>query len=318
MGCPDWPKCFGSYVPPTEEAQLPDNYQEVYAQQRLDKNARLTKYLQALGMESLAERIANDPTIREEQPFNPVKTWIEYVNRLIGVIIGLLIFGTVAASLVFWRSQRSIVWFSLSALLLTVIQAWIGSIVVSTNLLHGMINVHMFLAIIIVGLLIYAMFKAQSHKADVLPSGFARKVNLLVAAGVLTMVVQIALGVEVRAMVDTVARSFGYSQRSEWINQLPIGFKVHRTFSLLILGLHLGLVWVLLKVKEQSDSLWKWGRYLAIITILEIVTGAIMGYFSIPAFIQPVHLLFATIIMGVQFYVLLLVNKKESMQAQPA
>src|SRR5688572_13854330 len=89
MGCPDWPKCFGNWVPPTSVSELPENYKQIYADYRNKKNQRFAQYLNAFGMEDTAERLLNDPTVLTESDFNPTKTLIEYINRVIGVIIGL-------------------------------------------------------------------------------------------------------------------------------------------------------------------------------------------------------------------------------------
>src|SRR5688572_29085087 len=92
MGCPDWPKCFGSWVPPKSIGELPENYQEIYSEHRSKKNQRFAQYLRFVGMSETANRLLEDKTILTEAKFNPVKTWIEYFNRIIGVIIGILIF----------------------------------------------------------------------------------------------------------------------------------------------------------------------------------------------------------------------------------
>ena len=88
MGCPDWPKCFDLWIPPTAEAQLPPNYLEEYVKMRQRKNERVAKTLSRMGMADLADKIKNDPSVYEHEPFNLYKTWTEYINRVIGVLVG--------------------------------------------------------------------------------------------------------------------------------------------------------------------------------------------------------------------------------------
>ena len=134
MGCPDWPKCFGQWTPPTSVDQLPENYKEEYAAHRQKKNEKFAKYLTALGFQETANKILTDPSVREESDFNPVKTWIEYVNRLVGVVIGFLIFAVFIYSWRYRRVKFSITLIAFLCFILVGFQGWIGSVVVSTNL----------------------------------------------------------------------------------------------------------------------------------------------------------------------------------------
>jgi len=100
MGCPDWPKCFGRYVPPVKEAQLPTNYRTEFVSHQLKKNLNFAKLLNALGYTSLASKIKSDTSVinRQQEQFNAAKTWTEYVNRLIGAFTGILLLLTAAYS----------------------------------------------------------------------------------------------------------------------------------------------------------------------------------------------------------------------------
>ena len=165
MGCPDWPKCFGQWVPPTEASQLPANYKEVYTAQRVAKNQKLARTLQRLGFAQVAGSIFAHPTQYIETDFNPVKTWIEYVNRLLGALIGVFVFLAVVFALPYWRRDRMVFWLALASFLLTGVQGYLGSLVVSTNLLPVMVTVHMALALVIVALLLYAVDRARWGKS---------------------------------------------------------------------------------------------------------------------------------------------------------
>ena len=88
MGCPDWPKCFGQWIPPTDSSELSNDYQNYFSEKRVEKIEKFSKLLSAFGMNSTAQKLKNDPQLAIEEEFNARKTWTEYGNRLVGFLAG--------------------------------------------------------------------------------------------------------------------------------------------------------------------------------------------------------------------------------------
>ena len=316
MGCPDWPKCFGSWVPPTEASQLPLDYREAYSRQRAAKNERLAAYLGAIGFAQLADQLKNDPALREHEAFNATKTWVEYVNRLIGAVVGLLILATFATSVSQWKSDLLLVVASAVTMIAVGLQGWIGSVVVSTNLLPWMITVHMLLALLIVALLTFVALRTggiRSIGADVPRTKIGTTLGILL----LLTLIQIVMGTQVRESVNEVAQTLGEAQRAHWIAGLDWVFYVHRSYSIVVLLGHVYLGYLAYQNFGRNGNLTRWVGVLLVIVVTEILSGVVMAYWSIPRFAQPLHLILATGAFGVQVLLLLKIYPLAVRQRQP-
>lgn len=300
MGCPDWPKCFGQWVPPTNVSELPENYKDVYLEKRVSKNVKLASYLDALGLDSKAQQVREDEMILEESDFNVFKTWTEYINRLVGAVIGLLVLGTFLTSIKYFKTRPAIFWVSLAVVLMTGFQGWVGSLVVSTNLLPWMVSVHMLITFFILAGLIYLVYKSRQGEGLVRKSQFT---VLLLILGMVTLIVQVIFGTQVREGLDEVALALNYNLRDSWISQLDWEFYFHRSFSWVVFILNGYIAWRLVKAGEKF-----WSTLLISTIVIAIVSGALMAYLAVPPVLQPLHLVLGCVIFGVQFYLFLIVR----------
>ncbi|MCC5943300.1 MAG: COX15/CtaA family protein [Bernardetiaceae bacterium] len=278
MGCPDWPKCFGQWVPPTDVSELPVDYKTIFEVQG-----------------------------KEIADFNAFHTWTEYINRLIGVLIGFAVFVTFVLSFGFFKTDRRVFYLSLFAFLLVGFQGWLGSVVVATDLHPFIITLHMLLAIVIVGVLIYTVMRA--HDEVLVFEDLLRPSNIswVLIVALLFTIIQIVLGTQVREAIDIVAKKLGESARETWVESLGIEFYIHRSFSWVLVAIN---VWLWLQVRRNTTSERSpfrfWTFWLMVVLGLEFLTGIGLGYLGFPAYLQPLHLLFGTAIFGFQFVLLLL------------
>ncbi|MBK5279231.1 MAG: COX15/CtaA family protein [Bacteroidia bacterium] len=297
MGCPDWPKCFGGWIPPTSIEQLPENYKEVYAANRERKNQKFARYLNFVGLNEIASRINEDKTILLEADFNLAKTWVEYVNRLVGVAIGGFIIVLFWSSRKFRKTTPKLFFYSLITLITVIIQGWFGSIVVSTNLTTWTITVHMLVALLIVGFLVY-LFYLSGKSIEAKTPEVSAGIKALLFGSSLFLLIQILLGTEVREGIDVVASTL--TDRNQWIERLGLGFLVHRSFSLVVLAINVLFVIKLRKTSYDKAS----SRNLIILILGTMLTGAAMGYLGVLPALQPLHLLLATVTFGVQLFMI--------------
>lgn len=291
MGCPDWPKCFGQYIPPTNEKVLPPDYKDIYASKRAKKIERFANFLDKVGLSDVSKKLRLDKTLLIEQDFNAKKTWTEYINRLFGVLAGFGVLFIFVGVLRKYRSKK-LVLLATSNLFILVVQAWFGSIVVATNLVPWTITVHLFLALVIIMLQLLLVIEVSNSQSKKLIAN--TKIKSFIWIVLLITFIQLFLGTQVRESIDVLVKQ-GYT-REYWVNHLGLPFFIHRSFSWIVL-IGMGYMFWLNK-KSENLQIVSTSFY---ILLTEILTGILLAYADMPGLVQTAHLLFATVMFGVLF-----------------
>jgi cytochrome c oxidase assembly protein subunit 15 len=260
LGCPDWPRCYGLWIPPTSVDQLPSQY---------------------------------DPLT-----FNPVLTWIEYLNRLVGVIVGFFILILAWLAVKNFSKHVKILVPSLAALVMVAFQGWLGKIVVSSDLHPFIVTLHLVMALVIVSVLIYVAMQAREMRNS--ETDFISKGNqsVIVFGLWVAVMLQIVLGTQVRETLEWLSRQYPLLNEFDWLEQargIGIAHSIYGTL------LTTAIIWVGMKqLKENrlsrlSSDIVKFSMAIA---FAQLGVGVLLVKLGIPQTVQVLHQWMSSLLVG--------------------
>lgn len=268
LGCPDWPRCFGSWFPPASAADLPAGF--------------------------------------DISQFNQTLMWTEYLNRLLGVTVGLLIFATLVSA---WRHHRRtprIFWPTLAAFLLVGFQGWLGGVVVQSALATWLVTVHMVVALVIVSLLLYATVYAFFAQGDAtrLHGTTRRPLAWAALALIVITLFQVVLGTQVREGVDE-AMDLGIARVDALatVGAIDMWHREAAWFVIAATAILAGLVWTR---HENEVALTRTTWIVMALVALQLLLGVAMAYIAVTPVAQIAHLTGSSLLLGAETVVFLL------------
>jgi cytochrome c oxidase assembly protein subunit 15 len=263
LGCPDWPKCFGRWIPPTDVSQLPANV---------------------------------DPAA-----FNVTLAWIEYINRLVGVSIGILILITTILAIKYARHIKRILYPTLAALVLVAIEGWQGSQVIGSKLEPFIVTIHMVLAFLTVSALLYATLQAYHIYANgaAAPAKPPLELTKWLAPLWVITIISVGLGTQVRSNLEHLVRAFPLEGRGTLIPQLGPSYIWHLIAGgLIIVGSWFAGLRVIGQRENISALAVQSAWALMAIAAIQVALGIALVAIGMPALLQVFHLWFSSFYVG--------------------
>lgn len=278
MGCPDWPRCFGMLAPPLSEDALPENYQDVFLEKRIKKLDRFVGALEKVGLEKKAAQIREDKSLLLPEKFDATKAWIEYINRLFGVLSGL--FALIYFGLGY-RLKIARGWLVVGMIFL-LLNGWLGSYVVATNLLPGLVSLHFMLSFIC----LFAFMKASDVSKTLLPvHSQNNRTQWVFLTGLLFVIV--ILGTWGREQVEMLKATSNLVEEGGSmlnIHAMDVLFAMHR-YSPAIIAFFGFMMFRQSQLKRNESH----GFWLFLLSVVQISLGAVHIVFVVPIWTQILH-----------------------------
>jgi cytochrome c oxidase assembly protein subunit 15 len=292
MGCPDWPKCFGEYVPPTSESELPVNYEDFFTNQRVQKTERFVSLLKKIGLTDKAAEIENNTSLNESHQFNVLKAYVEYINRLWGAVTGIIVFACFLLSIPYLRNNKKVFIFTTLGFISVFLNALLGAVVVNSNLIGGIVTAHFIAAFASICFFIIARHFAQPFPSSILTSGQKRMAFFLM----ILIAIQVILGAELRELYDVLNNVLNFGEKT---NALVPTFQYHGLLGILTAIM---AIYQLIKIPKTYKSI-KYVKWIAILAVAQLGFGPMALLPETASISKLFHISFGAAIFVLQFYI---------------
>ena len=310
MGCPDWPKCFGYYIPPTDISTVSLEEGRAYSKGQMviyNDTLWITNSSFQYTSDFWKSNSGNDAPLKvypkhQYAEFNSFHTWTEYINRLLTALLGLPILVMTFLAMLYYKKSNDYwpIVYSVFAIVMILFEAWLGKMVVDKNLNTSTITLHMVGSLGILLSLLFLIRRTNEKENYTIPPVLRKALSFFFVIHL----VQLLLGTQVRESVDLLLEN-GIG-RNILIENLPVGFKIHRSFSILIVIL---ATMMYLQYRRLEIQPMKF-KYLFGVLGFEILFGVGLAYLGLPKVLQPLHLLFSIVLFALSGLILLESKKK--------
>ena len=161
-------------------------------------------------------------------------------------------------------------------LLFVLFNAWLGSVVVDTDLLGGVVTLHFVLAFIAVAFFLLA--NTWNKRAE---GNSNKTITVLIGAGLVLSVLQLITGTSVRELVDSASKVGSEISMANYMEILGVTFNIHR-----VLALVSGVVVVIAYLQNRSKTNRPFTSLLLLlmigVLIVQALSGIIISFFLYP------------------------------------